>query len=223
MVSQATIQAKVDKGFAKGAAALGVPCAWYRPSGPNNPLDPANLQGTLPVLIDTAASLNQAEPRRREKPEGWYAAFDRSLGVQVGDYLVTPASDTFFITTLDPFRTSRLAACNRVIDIFAPGTMPRVGFNPGYGGDVRARETPVISGWPATLIKGPRGDVGDVKLPGDTKLPWEELVLPPIPATTLRNDMIVTYSDGTDTFRLVLSLVELTSLGYRCTAIYETT
>ena len=222
MVSMATIQPKVDHGFAVAARKLGVPCQWYRPTGPINPLASGNLLGSLQVLFDTNADMRQQQPRRRQKPEDWYGAFD-TAGVQIGDYLVTPTPETFFVTTLDLYRPSRLVQCNRIVDIHAPGTMPALGFNPGYGGDNRTDEAVVVSGWPASLIKGPRGEAGDVKLPGDSKLPWEELLLPEIPGTDIRNDMILLYTAPEGTFRLVLVLVELTSLGYRCMAVMETT
>jgi len=177
MVTQATIQAKVNVGFAKAANAAGVPCQQFRPTGPVSPLDPGNLVGTLQVLFDTNASLRQIAPRQRQKPEEWYGAFDPSK-VQVGDYLVTPPSpsaggqpETLFVAALDPFRPARLMLCNRIIDIHAPGTMPRQGLNRGYGGDTRLQETVVAAGWPAAVLKGPRQEVGDLKLPGDTKLP----------------------------------------------------
>lgn len=222
MVSQATVQAKVNTGFAKAAASLGVACQWYRPSGPTNPIVAGNLIGTLQVLFDTNPYMTQVAARRRDKPEEWFAAFDESQGVAIGDYLVTPTPETYFVATLDPFRPARMALCNRIISITNPAMQPTTGYNPIYGGDAIATETPVITGFPAVVIRGSRGEPGDVKLPGDTKLPWEEVLLPAIPGATLRNDMIVTYSDGTDSFRLILSLVELTSLGYRCTAILET-
>jgi hypothetical protein len=221
MVSQATVQGRVNAGLAKAAQTLGVPCQQYRPTNSVSPIASANLIGSLQVLFDTNPSLRQIVPRQRQKPEEWYAAFD-ATDVQIGDYLVTPTPETYFVTTLDPFRPARTVLCNRVVTISAPGTMPLAGFNPGYGGDIRPNEPIVASGWPAALIKGPRGETGDVKLPGDTKLPWEELLLPAIPGATLRNDMVVTYSNGVETFRLILSMVEFTSLGYRCTAILET-
>jgi hypothetical protein len=221
MVNQATVQAKVDAGFAKAAAAIGVSCQWYRPTGPTNPLAASNLLGTLQVLFDTNASLAQRSPRQRQKPEEWYAAFD-TTGVSIGDYLVTPTPETLFITAMDPFRPARSVLTNQIVDIHAPGTMEGIGLVPGYGGDIRPSETVVASGWPASLISGPRREAGDAKLPGDVKLPWEALLLPAIPGATLRNNMIVLYTTTNGTFRLILSAVDLTSLGYSCTAVLET-
>jgi len=158
MVSQATVQAKVDAGFAKAAAAIGVSSQWYRPTSPTNPLAAGNLLGTLQVLFDTNASLAQRNPRQRQKPEEWYGAFDTS-GVAIGDYLVTPTPETLFITAMDLFRPARFVLTNQIVDIHAPGTMPGIGLVPGYGGDIRPNETVVASGWPASLILGaaPRG------------------------------------------------------------------
>jgi len=221
MVDQVSIQARVNKGYAHAAAAAGSVCQWYRPSGPTNPMAPGNLLGPKQALINTSSNLSNITPRQRQKPEGWYAGLDIT-GIQIGDYLVQPDGDTYFVTTLDDFSPVRLVLCNAVVTITKPAIMLTVGYNPGYGGDDRSDEPVVATGWPAALIKGPRGEVGDAKLPGDVKLPWEELLLPPIPGTILRNDMIVTYNDGAEDRRLILSMVELTSLGYRCTAILET-
>jgi hypothetical protein len=143
-------------------------------------------------------------------------------GVMLGDYLVKPNGETYFVATLDDFDPVRMVMCNTVVNITSPASMATTGYNPGYGGDIAAQEPVVATGWPAALIKGPRGETGDAKLPGDVKLPWEEMLLPAIPGVVLRNDMIVTYNDGAENRRLILSLVELTSLGYRCTAILET-
>lgn len=218
MVSQATIQAKVNKGSAIAAVKAGVACAWFRANSAANPLAGGNQRGTLQVLLDTSAGMGQRAPRRRDKPEEWFGAFDIT-GVALGDYLVTPASETFFITTLDPFRPARLVLCNRVVAISEPAPMQGVGEIAGYGGDEAGLETVLASGWPCAIAQGNRVEPAAAALPGDVRLPWSSVLLPVIPGVTLRNDLILTDDQG---FRRIVSSTELTPLGWRCTAVLET-
>ena len=220
MVSLATVQPHVSRGFAKVAAALGVTCAWYRSTGAMNPLASANLLGPLQVLFDTAANLRLTAPRQRDKPEAWFGAFDPT-GVQVGDYLVSPTPEIFFVAALDAVRPARLVLCNRTIDIRAPGTKAGYGALPGYGGDDQAAETSMALQWPCAMIAGSKSKMvnGDPKLPGDVGLPTQVVLWPAIPGITVRNDMIL-LDDLAQ--RHVLSQVELSSLGYEAVAVLET-
>ncbi len=218
MVSQTTIQAKVNKGSAIATAKAGVACAWYRATSATNPLAGGNQLGTLQVLFDTSATMGQRTPRRRDKPEDWFGAFDIT-GIALGDYLVTPAAETFFVATLDPFRPARLVLCNRTVEISEPEPMQGVGEIAGYGGDLAKAETVLASGWPCSIAQGNRVEPSSAGLPGDVRLPWTSVLLPAIPGVTLRNGLILTDDEE---FRRIISSTELTPLGWRCTAVLET-
>ncbi len=219
MVSQATVQAKVNQGFGIVASKAGVSCEWYRPSPANNPISGGNWLGTLQVLFDTAPDLMQRIPRRRDKPEEWFGAFD-TTGIAVGDYLATPSPETLFIAAMDPFRPARLVLCNRTVDVRQPAAKIGFGAIGGYGGDTRTAETVLASSWPCAMVQGTKGETGDTRLPGDVKLPWSIVLLPAIPGLVLRNDLILVDDLN---FRRVVSQAELTPLGWRLSVVLETT
>jgi hypothetical protein len=219
MVSQAAIQTKVNRGLGIVATAAGVSCEWYRASSAQRPISSGNWMGALQVLFDTAPDLMQRIPRRRDKPEEWFGAFD-TIGVAVGDYLTTPSSETLFIAAIDPFRPARLVLCNRTVDIRQPAVKIGYGAIGGYGGDTRAAETVLASSWPCAMVQGTKGETGDTRLPGDVKLPWSIVLLPAIPGVVLRNDLILV--DDLNCRRLI-SQAELTPLGWRLSVVLETT
>jgi hypothetical protein len=219
MVSQAAIQAKVNRGLGVAAIEIGVGCEWYRASSAYSPISDGNWLGTLQVLFDTAPDLMQRTPRRRDKPEEWFGAFDTTR-VLVGDYLTTPNSETLFVGAIDPFRPARLVLCNRTVDIRQPAMKVGYGAIGGYGGDTRAAETVLASSWPCAIVQGSKGETGDARLPGDVKLPWSIVILPVIPHVVLRNDLILVDDLN---FRRIVSQAELTPLGWRLSVVLETT
>lgn len=211
MVSQATVQAHVNYGLAKAASALGAPNQWYRPTGPSNPISSPYLLGTLQVLYDINANLKQLVPRKRDKPEDWFGGFD-ATSVKVGDYMVDPTLGTFFITALDFFRPARMALCNRVLLIVRPAPPAK---GPGfYGGNVVP--TTLMTGWPAAVTQGTKGEAGEVKLPGDTRLPWVSILLPDAGIEIRTGDIIT--DDQPIPARYTISGTERTSQGWRLTA-----
>jgi hypothetical protein len=219
MVSQAVIQTKVNRGLGIAATVAGVGCDWYRASSASSPISGGNWMGRLQLLFDTAPDLMQRAPRRRDKPEEWFGALDTS-GVLVGDYLITPNSETLFVAAIDPFRPARLVLCNRTVDIRQPAVKVGFGAIEGYGGDTRAAEAVLASSWPCAIVQGSKGETGDTRLPGDVKLPWSIVLLPAISCVVLRNDLVLVDDLN---FRRVVSQAELTPLGWRLSAVLETT
>jgi hypothetical protein len=219
MVSQAAIQTKVNRGLGIVATAAGVGCEWYRASSACSPISGENWMGRLQLLFDTAPDLMQRTPRRRDKPEEWFGAFD-TTGVSVGDYLTTPNSETLFVAAIDPFRPVRLVLCNHTVDIRQPAVKVGFGAIGGYGGDTRAAETVLASRWPCAIVQGSKVETGDTRLPSDVKLPWSIALLPAIPCVVLRNDLILVDDLN---YRHVVSQAELTSLGWRLSVVLETT
>jgi hypothetical protein len=214
MVSQALVQAKVNYGFGKAAAAVGSLCQWYRPSGTGPAIGGASWIGTLPVLFDTAADMLQKQPSRYAKDDDWYGAFD-ATSVCVGDYFTDPKLGTFFVAALEYLKPARLVRCNRVVTVTLPGSQP-----PGptyYGGDVLTAEEVLLSGWPASIVQGTKGEKGEVMIPGDIRLPWFNIILP-----LSVGEQIKTADNMTDDqaipIRYTVSSAEQTLLGWRFTA-----
>ena len=48
-----------------------------------------------------------------------------------------------------------------------------------YGGDCQ-QETPLASGWPASILRMPRSEPNPVSLPGDVRAAQWEMLLPPL-------------------------------------------
>lgn len=216
MATQATVQAKVSYGYGKAAAILGSTCVWYRPSGVGNPLlgpyQPAE------VLFDTAPNLEQKTLSDDRKPENWYAATSSPL--LAGDYLVDAKLGAFFVEGVEPFKPFRLVSCNAQVTISEAAGSQSVGAVVGYNTDLRATETILAMQWPCAISQGTKGERGDTNLPGDVRAPWFAVQLPISLRVALRNTTILTDANGQ---RFVLSSVVLTTHGWRCTAVLETT
>lgn len=214
MVSQALVQAKVNYGFGKAAAAVGSTCQWYRPSGTGPAIGGATWLGTIPVLFDTAPDMLMKAPSRYAKDDDWYGAFD-ATNVCVGDYFTDPKLGTFFVAAIEYLKPSRLVRCNRVITVARPGSPA-----PGpayYGGDVSADESTLITSWPASIVQGTKGEKGEVNLPGDIRLPWFNIILPlSVPVQIKTADNVT--DDQAIPIRYTISSAEQTPLGWRFTA-----
>ncbi len=209
----ATIAAKVSYGLGKAASVIGRPYSLYRPtSGVVAALDPSMLVGSVPAAVDTCS---QFEFRQPVKPGQFlfYLLADVTT-MLVGDYLVGPEG-TFFLATRDDIDRPLLVRCNRVLTLSRPsGSPPGPGY---YGGDVTATETPLLNAWPAAVITKTRGEGGDTNLPGDTREPWMEVMLPAsVPLQICFAD--VALDEQASQCRYVFSSTEQTALGWRCLA-----
>lgn len=196
---------------------LGSPYAQYRPGDDTNAIASENLLATISAWITADVNGRALKPSNYAKPI-WYGMFDPTQ-TQVGDYLVGPLG-TFFIASQDAPHPFQVISCNRTVNITKSNAMPSLGKQNVYGGDQRATELDVATGFPCSMLQGTKGEVGSSKLPGDAKQPWVAVLLPTIPGVTLRNDFILTDDLN---HRFVISSVELTGLGYRITAMLATT
>jgi hypothetical protein len=214
MVSQALVQAKTNYGLAKAASALGATCGWWRAS---NPLARADFMGQIIVLLDTAPDMQMRAPQTRTKPENWYGAFD-TTNICIGDYIVDETEGTFFVGALDKFRVARLVSCNHTVSLYRPqNPVPGDGF---YGGDRVRDELLLSTEVPASIIQGTKGEVGETKLPGDTRLPWFSVLLPAGFVQIRTGDILV--DEQPIPARYTVSSIELTSMGWRLSAALAT-
>ena len=210
------IQAAVDFGYAQAADILGQPYEIFRPMGTGNPLDSANLIGTLPATFD-------ATPYKFNKPNlygtpVWYPLLDVSL-VQPFDYLVGPLG-TFFMHPQQPLLPLSCVSCNATVTVTrAKAARTASGFGAqAPGGDDRASETVLATAWPCSLLEGTKGEKAETGLPGDTRAAWFKLLVPALPGVTLRSSDILT--DGQER-RMVVSSAEITDLGWRISVALE--
>jgi hypothetical protein len=84
-----------------------------------------------------------------------------------------------------------------------------------YEGNTPDTQTPLATGWYASVLQGTKGEKNEVGLPGDVRNPWWLILLPQIPGVTLRTSDLVSDDIGR---RYVISSAELTDLGWRLTA-----
>lgn len=213
MVSQALVTRKAQFGYGKVAQKVGVPCGHYRPVGSGDPLATGWPLAPVNALFYPSPNLAFTTPSKYGAPQ-WLGLFDTSQTI-VGDYLIEPNEGTFFIASQETFTPAYVISCNRVLTFTRPGAGPP---GPGYyGGDVTATEDPLLTRWPASVTQGTKGNDGPVKIPGDIRNPWVQILLPAVAGVQLRSGDLATDEQGI-LQRYMISSVELTSLGYRLTA-----
>ena len=210
MVTQASIQAKVWKGYAQAASRLGVPYQFYRPAGsyPGAPLV------SLPVSLN-AEDMKYGKPNKYGKAT-WYALVDATT-LRAGDYFIGPQG-TFFIADLQPLLPILVVECNRTVSLSRVAADTSDGVEE-YSGMTAANEVAYATGVPCSILQGTKGEKGDVVLPADTRMPWWNILMPASVGTVIFGDLIIDDLGR----RYVVSSSELTSLGYRLTAMLAMT
>jgi hypothetical protein len=206
----AKAQALVYKGYAQVAKRIGNAFTLYRPTSVN--MSAATIVATNVLASLNAEDMTYARPNKYGKPT-WFAVMDGRF-TQVGDYLVGETG-TYFIAAQQPLLPILVVECNRTLSFARPQTQAQFGAVANYEGNTPANETALASGWPASVLQGTKGEKNEVGLPGDVRNPWWAILLPAIPGVTFQTGDLVSDDIGR---RYVLSSVELTDLGYRCTA-----
>jgi hypothetical protein len=209
-VDSVKLQKKVYAGYAKAALRIGPVFSLFRPSDPLNPLGFGPI-ATLNASFN-AEDMAYGRPNKYGKPT-WYCLVDGTQ-TQVGDYLIN-ATQTFFIAAMQPILPILAVDCNRTINVLRPQQQTGLGAV-GYGGDIDANETPLMTGWPASVLQGTKGEKNEVNLPGDVRNPWWQILMPAFPGVVLQSADIITDDIGR---RYIVSSAELTDLGWRMTAM----
>ena len=171
---------------------------------------PGNYLFTLKVSLN-AEDMKYSRPQKYGKAT-WYALVD-GTNLEVGHYFTGPQG-TFFVAALQPLLPILVVECNRVVSIFRPQAQTTDGIA-GYGGNTDETETLLVAGRPCSILQGTKGEKPEANLPGDTRSPWWT-VLMPVAAVDIRMDDILVDDRG---IRYALSSVEITSAGYRITAM----
>ncbi len=210
----AFLQEKIYYGYAKSAQYIGTAFNQFRPTTAVNPFGAGPL-ATLNASFN-AMDMKYGKPNVYAKPL-WYALVDGTQ-TAVGDYLVS-SNQTFFIAAMQPLLPILAVECNRTINLLRPQQLAGTG-TAGYGGDTVANESVLMTGWPASVLQGTKGEKGDADLPGDVRNPWWAVLFPYFPGVELRTGDIITDDL---TRRYIISSAELTDLGWRITSIQAQT
>jgi hypothetical protein len=204
------LQGKVYYGYAQSAKRIGLPFSQYRPTSAVSPIGSGSLVGTILASFN-AQDMKYSKPNSYGKPV-WYCLADGRV-MAVGDYFVG-APGTFFIASMQPLLPIQAIECNRTVTVFRPQQQAGVGAV-GYGGNTAQNQTAIATGFPASVLINAKADNSSVKLPGDTRQAWWNLLLPPIPGNIIIQDAdVVTDEIGN---RYVVSAAELTDMGWRIT------
>lgn len=207
----ARLNALIYKGRDKAAQRIGQTCQVFRPTATGSPF--TNQVATIDAAFN-AADQAYMKPNLYGKAV-WFGDFDGRV-TQVGDYLARSTDNTYwFIAAMQSLLPPVVVACNRIINVFRPQQQSGVGAV-GYGGDTVAQETPLITGYPASVLVATKADRSMVNLPGDVRNPSWAILLPVLPqGSYLRNEDVVTDDQSR---RYVISSAELTDLGWRINA-----
>ena len=216
----AGIVAKSAYGYAKSAQHVGLPHTLFRPLSATapTPLDPACL--LRPVLfISSANPIATAflKPSGYGKPIRYAlvdvrAPTDGSPGgaLQPGDY-ITGSTGTYFVASLTPNEDPMVVECSATISISRPVGDTGSGPQP-YGGATVTTDAPVMSGWPASVLRAGRTVAGRADLPGDVPDGGFEALLPAWPGTVVRTSDRVTDDQGR---AFTISVAEVSAFGLR--------
>jgi hypothetical protein len=201
------LQDRIARGLGAAARHIGAPYDAFRPTSVNNPLAAPNRYLRLPAAFDSDnPNFKHATGYGRAT---LYGIFD-SAYTQPGDYLRGPAG-TFFIASQQALLPNLCVLTNRVLNLFRPAAPTTPGVNI-YGGVLIATATPLLTGWPGSILTAGSGAPGD--LPSDAKIPSWTVLLPDTPVPLRASDLIQddlgrTYTIGT---------AEYSALGWRILA-----
>lgn len=209
----AKLQSKIYAGYGKAAQRIGPPNTIYRATSAFTPMG-ANIV-TLPVSFN-AEDMKYGKPNKYGKPT-WYGLFDGTLA-RVGDYLVGQQG-TFFIAEMQLTLPILMVECNRTINFLRSPDPAGIGAL-GYNGTTTENEVALMSGWPASVLQGTKGEKGDAVLPGDARSPWWTILVPQHAGVVLRTSDIATDDLNR---RYTVSSAELTDAGWRITAMQAVT
>jgi hypothetical protein len=220
-MTPAQIMAKVNKGYAIAAKKVGFPFSQYRPTDPLAPL--ATPLSTLSAAFDTNGRFNA--PNGYGHPT-WRGYFDGSRTLP-GDYLVEVSptqtgqdARIFFIAAQQPLLPILAVDCNTTVSILRPTSAFSAGAQAGtFSGDKKSSEQPIITGWPASLLQGTKGERPEIPIPGDVRSAWYAVLVPALAGVRILPNDVLT-SDG---HRYKVSSIEKTDLGFRLSAAYAGT
>jgi hypothetical protein len=201
------LQDRIARGLGTAARHTGAEYDAYRPAGVQTPLAPENRYLRLPAAFtDETQSFQRAVAYGRAT---WSGIFDTAY-TRPGDYLAGPGG-IFFIAAQQSLLPSICVLASATITLSRPAAPAAAGVN-SYGGLTATTATPVLTGWPASLLFAGSGSPGD--LPGDASTPTWTILLPNTPAS-IRSADLITDDTGRS---YVVGSAESTALGWRILA-----
>lgn len=204
------LAAKVNWGNGKAAKRLGGTACHYRATSPFNPLEAQPMRQLSASFVTDYGYMRAV----RFGQATHIGIFD-AAGFEAGDIMVSDEG-TFYVAAiplLQPIlcvRTERLVSIRRTA---------QPGHDAGlqeYGGTTAANERLIMSGWPASILLSRGGEHSPLKLPGDTRSAWHNILMPAFCDVSLHTGDFMTDEAG---HRYVISGTEITDMGWRLTAL----
>lgn len=209
-MNRAGIADRVARGYGIAARVVGDAYRIHRPSPTGIAIGAATYVGEVFAAFSDDLSFAR---RERWGEVAKVAVLDLSR-VAVGDYL-TGAGGTFFVSALPAFGPPQVVACNRVLTVTRPS--PGAAGDAYYGGDVRAAEVALLSGWPGAVAQAGGLAGVDIGLPGDARAPGWTIYLPASASAQLRASDVV-EDDQARPMRYIIGSAEETDMGWRLRA-----
>jgi hypothetical protein len=209
------LQDRLYKGLNRAARAIGADTYAYRPSGPIHPLNPINR--FLRLRAAFSAEDGKFLHPNKYGDALWYGVFDAAY-TRPGDYLVQ-GDTTWFIAAQQHLLPVLCVQTNRVVSFFRPAAPSVAGIN-DYGGIISATNSPLLIGWPASVLGATGKGHPEAQLPADISVPYWTLLLPAWPGIDLLPADLIDDDIGRSA---VVAAAELTDLGWRVTARQATT
>lgn len=189
----ATIQQRVEAGYAAAVARLGSVGTQYRPASALTPL--AEVHATPMMAFDSPAAFGFSAPADWGAPMR-HALMD-STDVLAGDVLVS-GSDTYFVARVESLRPPLCVLCDRVVSVA------------GAAGSAAQ----VVAGCPVSIVMRAHGEHMNTGMPGSLRPGEFLMIMPGLPGVVLTPYMVVTTDLGTS---YTVVAVEVSPFGLRCT------
>jgi len=206
---------RIRWGLNVAARSTGAVTSAYRPRGAEYPLAPENR------FLRLRAAFSGIDGKfNRPNAYGnalWRGIFDAAY-TQPGDYLVQEDA-VWFIASQPKFLSALCVRTNRKVSFTRPAAQTTTGVN-SYGGVTAANLTPLMTGWPATVLAATREPRPLANLPGDTSVSLWTVLLPACPGVVLKSADLMSDDLGRSG---VVATTELTDLGWRLAVRQVTT
>lgn len=202
-MTRSSIADAINYGNGVTARQLGAMCHLHRPRDATPPITAATLLMQLPAHF---------EPLRQHGSSYGHplytGLFDAGY-TRPGDYL-RGAGITWFIASQAPLLPVLCVRATRTVNLVRTTPPSSVGLS-GYGGLVRATASPVLTGWPVSLLASGSG-LDRAGLPGDAGSSGWSVLLPATGRTMIRGGDLLTDDLGRAG---VVASAELSELGWR--------
>ncbi|MCX2905206.1 hypothetical protein ORG41_04360 [[Curtobacterium] plantarum] len=207
------LAAKVNLGNGKAAKRLGSTARHYRAVSPFSPLDAQPLR-ELSASFTTDYGYMRAARFGQAIRLGIFDA----AGFETGDILVS-TEGTFYVAAMPLLQPILCVRAERLVSVRRTAQAGSDSGLQNYGGTTDACETLIMASWPASILLSRGGEHSPLKLPGETRSAWHNILMPAFRGLSLHAGDFVTDEAGQ---RYVVSGTELTDMGWRLTALRVT-